>query len=87
MDTVNIHDPNLLIAVLVVIVLVAVGAWLFYQRQQSKRLEQRFGFNTTTQRLWLLDRLKGLLLALILGYPLLTLLLKLVYIAAVEKIL
>jgi STE24 endopeptidase len=42
------------------------------------RLEQRFGFNTTTQRLWLMDRLKGLLLALILGYPLLILLLKLV---------
>jgi STE24 endopeptidase len=42
------------------------------------RLEQRFGFNTTTLRLWLMDRLKGLLLALILGYPLLILLLKLV---------
>lgn len=43
MDTVNIHNPNLLLAVLVVIVLVAVGAWLFYQKQQTKRLEQRFG--------------------------------------------
>jgi STE24 endopeptidase len=42
------------------------------------RLEQRFGFNTTTQRLWWMDRLKGLLLALVLGYPLLVLLLKLV---------
>src|SRR6185436_16371820 len=27
------------------------------------RLEQRFGFNTTTQKLWWMDRLKGLLLA------------------------
>jgi STE24 endopeptidase len=41
------------------------------------RLEQRFGFNTMTQKLWWLDRLKGLLLALVLGYPLLVLVLKL----------
>jgi STE24 endopeptidase len=42
------------------------------------RLEQRFGFNTTTQKLWWLDRLKGLVLGIILGYPLLVLVLKLV---------
>lgn len=42
------------------------------------RLEERFGFNTTTPRLWWADRLKGLLLALALGYPLLVLILKLV---------
>jgi STE24 endopeptidase len=42
------------------------------------RLEERFGFNTSTQRLWWLDRLKGLLLALVLGYPLLVLILRLV---------
>jgi len=41
------------------------------------RLEERFGFNTTTQQLWWLDRLKGLLLAILLGYPLLVLVLKL----------
>jgi STE24 endopeptidase len=41
------------------------------------RLEERFGFNTTTQRLWWLDRLKGLGLGLALGYPLLWLVLKL----------
>jgi len=40
------------------------------------RLEQKFGFNTTTQRTWWLDRLKALLLSLVLGYPLLLLLLK-----------
>ncbi|HEY1789272.1 MAG TPA: M48 family metallopeptidase, partial [Verrucomicrobiae bacterium] len=40
------------------------------------RLEQRFGFNTTTQRTWWLDRLKALLLSLALGYPVLVLLLK-----------
>jgi len=42
------------------------------------RLEERFGFNTTTLKLWCLDRLKALLLALALGYPLLALILKLV---------
>jgi STE24 endopeptidase len=41
-------------------------------------LEERFGFNTTTRRLWWLDRLKGVLLGLALGYPLLVLILKLV---------
>ena len=42
------------------------------------KLEQRFGFNTTTIKTWMLDRVKGLLLALLLGYPLLALLLKLI---------
>jgi STE24 endopeptidase len=42
------------------------------------RLEERFGFNTTTPALWWLDRLKGLLLAMAIGYPLLVLVLKLV---------
>ena len=42
------------------------------------RLEERFGFNTTTQAIWWLDRLKALLLAAVLGYPLLVLVLKLV---------
>ena len=42
------------------------------------RLEARFGFNTTTQKIWWLDRLKGLLLGLALGFPLLVLVLKLV---------
>jgi STE24 endopeptidase len=40
------------------------------------RLEERFGFNTTTQRTWWLDRAKGLLLGAALGYPLLVLVLK-----------
>jgi STE24 endopeptidase len=42
------------------------------------RLEQKFGFNTTTAKTWWLDRMKGLLLALLLGYPLLLLMLKFV---------
>ena len=40
------------------------------------RLEQRFGFNTATQKTWWLDRLKILLLSCVLGWPLLTLILK-----------
>lgn len=42
------------------------------------RLEERFGFNTTTPKIWWLDRLKGLALAFVLGYPLLVLVLQLV---------
>jgi STE24 endopeptidase len=42
------------------------------------RLEERFGFNTTTQKTWWSDRVKGLLLSALLGYPLLVLVLKIV---------
>ena len=42
------------------------------------KLEQRFGFNTTTMKTWILDRVKGMLLAALLGYPLLALVLKLI---------
>jgi len=42
------------------------------------KIEQRFGFNTTTAKTWILDRVKGFLLTLLLGYPLLALVLKLI---------
>lgn len=42
------------------------------------RLEERFGFNTSTQKIWWTDRLKGLFLGILLGYPLLVLILWLV---------
>jgi STE24 endopeptidase len=42
------------------------------------KLEDRFGFNTTTLKTWVLDRLKGFLLAVLLGFPLLMLVLKLI---------
>jgi STE24 endopeptidase len=42
------------------------------------KLEDRFGFNTTTAKTWVLDRLKGFLLAVVLGFPLLALVLKLI---------
>jgi STE24 endopeptidase len=42
------------------------------------KIEERFGFNTTTTKMWIADRLKGLLIAALLGYPLLVLVLKLI---------
>jgi STE24 endopeptidase len=42
------------------------------------KLEERFGFNTTTMKTWVLDRMKGFLIAVLLGYPLLALVLKLI---------
>jgi len=42
------------------------------------KLEERFGFNTTPVKTWVLDRMKGLLLAVLLGYPVLALVLKLI---------
>ncbi|MGB7767574.1 MAG: M48 family metallopeptidase [Verrucomicrobiia bacterium] len=42
------------------------------------RLEQKFGFNTTTLKIWWSDRLKGLSLAVVLGYPLLVFIMKIV---------
>ncbi len=42
------------------------------------KLEERFGFNTTTVKTWVFDRIKGFLLALLLGYPVLALVLKLI---------
>jgi STE24 endopeptidase len=42
------------------------------------KLEDKFGFNTTTINTWALDRVKGLLLATLLGFPLLVLVLKLI---------
>src|SRR5213595_3916284 len=42
------------------------------------KLEERFGFNTTSMKTWILDRVKGFLLAVLFGYPLLALVLKLI---------
>ena len=39
-------------------------------------LEERFGFNTTTPQVWWMDRLKGILLGAVIGYPLLALILR-----------
>jgi len=37
------------------------------------KIEERFGFNTTSMKTWIVDRMKGLLLAVVLGYPMLVL--------------
>ena len=42
------------------------------------KIEERFGFNTTSMKTWIADRIKALLFALLLGYPLLVLVLKLI---------
>ena len=42
------------------------------------KLEERFGFNTMTMKTWVLDHLKGFLLTVLFGYPLLVLVLKLI---------
>ncbi len=42
------------------------------------KLEERFGFNKSTQQLWVMDKLKGMLLGFVIGYPLLVLLIFLV---------
>src|SRR5438094_4479023 len=42
------------------------------------KLEERFGFNTTSIKTWILDRVKGFLLAVLLGFPLLAVVLKLI---------
>jgi STE24 endopeptidase len=61
----------------VVMIAMSLPSMPFDWREQF-RLEQKFGFNTTTQKTWWLDRVKGFLLGLALGYPLLVLILKLV---------
>ncbi len=56
-------------------VLVVGLAGLPFSWWSTFRLEARFGFNHTTQRLWWLDQLKGLALGVLLGWPILALLL------------
>ena len=42
------------------------------------KLEERFGFNKSTKQLWLVDKIKGMLIGFVIGYPLLALLIFLV---------
>ena len=42
------------------------------------KLEERFGFNKSTQELWVMDKVKGTAIGFIIGYPLLALLIYLV---------
>ncbi|MCS1407571.1 MAG: Protease HtpX [Verrucomicrobia subdivision 3 bacterium] len=51
-----------------------------WEWHEQFRLEERFGFNKTSLGLWILDRVKGAALALLIGVPVIALLLKLVMI-------
>jgi STE24 endopeptidase len=53
---------------------------------ESFRLEARFGFNKMTPGLWLADKLKGLVLLLVIGFPLLWGLLALAALASVRRL-
>ena len=63
--------------VLLLIAFVVIGGLLDlpFSLYGTFRLEARFGFNRMTWRLWLLDALKGLLLSIAIGVPLLALVL------------
>jgi STE24 endopeptidase len=64
--------------ILLAILLLAIPSVPFEWWQQF-RIEAKFGFNRTTLGLWLADRVKGLALALVIGFPLLWGLLALVH--------
>ena len=49
-----------------------------FQWWQQFRLEDRFGFNKSTLKLWISDQIKGIILGLVIGFPILCLLLWLV---------
>ena len=66
-----------------VLFILAVGGLLAlpslpFEWWQQFRLEQKFGFNKSTPTLWVSDKLKGVALVLVIGYPLLWVLLSLV---------
>ena len=62
---------------LTIVLSFAAVPWDWYSQF---RLEERFGFNKSTIGLWLTDRIKGILLGLLIGVPLVALLLKLIQI-------
>jgi STE24 endopeptidase len=64
-------------AFLIAVGVVLSAADLPFEWHAQFGIEERFGFNTTTARIWWLDRVKGFLLGLALGFPLVALILKL----------
>ena len=65
-------------AAFVLTVAIAMGLIdLPFEWYEQFHIEERFGFNTTTAATWWMDRVKGSLLGVALGYPLLVLILKL----------
>jgi STE24 endopeptidase len=63
--------------ILITGLLLSVLGWPLDWYEQF-HLEERFGFNTSTPRIWWMDRIKGILLSLLIGLPILALIFKLV---------
>ena len=63
------RDVLLLVAIAVVGAIVSLP----FSWWQTFRIEERFGFNRTTMKLWLTDIVKGVLIAVVLGLPLIIL--------------
>lgn len=64
--------------VLFVIAIVLGSPGLPFDWWSTFRLEERFGFNKSTKKLWVVDKIKGLAIGFVIGYPLLALLIFLV---------
>ena len=72
-------EPGIMQQVVLVISFIFIGAALHLPLSVAETfgIEQRFGFNHTTVGLWLTDMIKGVVLGLILGVPILWVILKL----------
>ena len=60
-----------------IIIISLPGLPLEYYRQFS--LEERFGFNKATMKLWITDKCKGLIISLVIGVPLISLIIFLIH--------
>jgi len=60
-----------------IIIISLPGLPLEYYRQFS--LEERFGFNKATVKLWITDKCKGLIISLVIGVPLISLMIFLIH--------
>jgi STE24 endopeptidase len=67
----GLAGAHLFVAYLLLLSLGGAAASLPFAAWRTFVVEVRFGFNRTTPRLWAIDRVKGLLLQLALGVPLL----------------
>ena len=63
------------VALLIAFMVINGAIDLPFTLYQTFRIEQRFGFNKTTLKLWLQDTLKSILLGLVIGVPLIALVL------------
>jgi STE24 endopeptidase len=76
-DAIGMRWSGLAYEIALVAVFAAIGGLLElpFGLYATFGLEARFGFNRTTWQLWLVDALKGLLLSIVIGVPLLALVL------------